>query len=167
MDTIEEFYREAQKRIEEFNVFVEKHGLVGEAKADHICFKCASSESFESIRALFEHHSRFVYQSIISKRRISYIGFSTPLETSIGPIHYLELSDQKIDGSQKEGFDHIEVYPTAYSYEEMIKKLEKTEKVIYIERPHHSTHDIDIGGGFLFRGTTEPLIEKIKQDEMV
>ena len=48
----------------------------------------------------------------------------------------------------------------------MVKELEATEKVIKVERPHHTTHDIDIGAGFLFRCTEGLLIEKIKNSEM-
>jgi predicted metalloenzyme YecM len=167
MTSISEFYSGAEKFITRFNVFAEKHDLVGRAKADHICYKCDSTESFEERRALFEHESLFVYQSIISNRRIAYIGFKKGIETVLGTIMYLELSDQKIDGSQKEGFDHIEVYPTALSYEDMVHELSVTEKVVHVARPHHTTDDIDIVDGFLLRCTQGPLIEKIKEDEFV
>jgi len=48
----------------------------------------------------------------------------------------------------------------------MVAKLEKSEKVIKVERPHHTTHDIEIKDGFLFRCTQGPLIEKVKREEM-
>ncbi len=167
METIEEFYSESKKFVELFDTFATKHNLIGRAKADHICYKFDSKESFEKTRALFEVASVYLYQSIISKRRIAIIRFKTGIETSLGVINFLELSDQKPDNSQHEGFDHIEAYAVGRSYEEMIKEFEVSEKVVKVERPHHTTHDIDMGGGFLFRCTQGPLMEKIKSTEMV
>ena len=49
----------------------------------------------------------------------------------------------------------------------MVGELGESEKVVHVERPHHTTDDIDIGEGFLFRCTQGPLIEKIKHSEFV
>lgn len=167
METIEEFYAESKKFVELFDQFATKHALVGRAEADHMCYKCESKESFEKIRALFEGASNYIYQSIISKRRIAIIRLTQGIKTSLGTINFLELSDQKPDNSQRDGFDHIEAFATGRSYDEMVKELEASEKVVKVERPHHTTHDIDIGGGFLFRCTQGSLIEKIKNTEMI
>lgn len=158
---------EASPFISMFNDFASKHSLEKRGKADHICFKCGSSSSFEAIRSMFEKDSAFVYQSIISKRRIAIIKLPQGIETLLGEIVYLELSDQKPDGSQKDGFDHIEVYPLTLTYLDMIEELRRKERIVEVIRPHHSTHDIEIGKGFLFRCTEGPLIEKIKKEEML
>jgi predicted metalloenzyme YecM len=167
MKSMEEFVEQAQKYLSLFDAFAEKHALQGRAQADHICYKCDSAESFERIRKLFESKSVYVYQSIISNRRIAIVRFEEGMITSLGTINFLELSDQKPDNSQKEGFDHIEAYAVGWSYEDMVRHFEQTEVVQKVERPHHTTHDIDIGEGFLFRCTQGPLIEKIKSAEMV
>lgn len=164
--TIEEFYQEAEKYSGPFDAFAEKHKLVGRAVADHICYKCDSKEVFEAMRALLENESEYTYQSIISKRRIAYIRLKKGIPTSLGMLNFLELSDQRFDKPQKTGFHHIEVYPVTFSYEEMLKELEVSEKVIQKERPHHTTHEVAIGG-FVFRCTQGPTIEKIKQEEML
>ena len=163
----EDFYTGAKRYVQLFNAFVEKHSFVDKVRADHICYKCGSRESFEHLRTMFENESRFLFQSIIAKRRIVIIGLVKPIQTVAGEIMILELSDQKPDGSQIDKYDHIETYGTAISYEEMIRQLEQSEKVIKVERPHHSTHDIDIGESFLFRCTEGPLLNKIKTSEMV
>lgn len=165
--TLEEFYTHCQPQIALFDAFCNKHLLTGSLKPDHICYKCGSKESFEHTRALLEGASEYLYQSIISKRRIAYIKLKKPIETVLGSIYFVELSDQKPDGSQHDGFDHIEVYATGFSYDDMVEKLRRSEEVIKVERPHHTTHDIDVGEGFLFRCTEEPLIEKIKREEMI
>ncbi|MBI4087107.1 VOC family protein [Candidatus Kaiserbacteria bacterium] len=167
LETIHDFKEDAKRYIDLFNAFTGKHNLTDKAQADHICYKCGSKESFEQLRVLFESNSSWIYQSIISNRRIAYIKLAEGIESALGTIHFLELSDQKPDGSQHDGFDHIEAYPTAYSYEEMVRELESSEKVLKIERPHHTTHDIDIGDKFLFRCTQGPLVEKIKSTEMI
>jgi predicted metalloenzyme YecM len=165
--SLEEFYHAAEPHINEFDLFAEKHSLQGITASDHMCYKCATGDSFESIRRLFEDNSVYTYQAMISGRRIVYIRLTKPLITLLGPIHFLELSDQKPDGSQTERFDHIEVYPTDISYEDMVARLEQSERVLHTVRPHHTTHDVDISGGFLFRCTSEPLIEKIKREELI
>jgi hypothetical protein len=164
---VEDFYTESEECVTLFDKFVAKHELFGRGGSDHICYKCGSIESFEFIRALFENESEYIYQTIISKRRIAVIKLRKGIVTSLGEITVLELSDQKPDNSQKEGFDHIEVYPVGQTYEDMVAELEKTEVVKKVERPHHTTHDIDMGNGFLFRCTEGSLIEKIKNSEMV
>ena len=166
IDPLQMFYAEAEATIPAFNSFADKHSLSGLTKADHICYKCSSKESFENIRTMLESQSEYMYQSIISKRRIAYIKMKKGIKTTLGTIFFLELSDQKPDGSQFEGFDHIEVYPTSFSYNEMVGELEKSEKVIKVERPHHTTHDVELENGFIFRCTAEQLIEKIKLTEM-
>ena len=166
MKTITEFYEGSKKFIELFDAFAKKHELLGKAQADHICYKCDSKESFEQMRALFEGESDYAYQSIISKRRIAIIRLKVGIETALGTIFFVELSDQKPDNSQEDKFDHIEAYPVGWSYDDMVKIFEVSEKVVKVERPHHTTHDIDIGEGFLFRCTHGPLIEKIKTEEM-
>jgi predicted metalloenzyme YecM len=162
-----DFFNASQEGVALFNTFAEKHQLAGRAQADHICYKCGSSGSFEAVRALLESESDFIYQSLISQRRIAYIKFKKGLETALDTLRYLELSDQKPDGSQEEGFDHIEVFPTQGTYEEMVASLALTENVIHVERPHHTTDDVELEGGFIFRCTRGPLIQKIKADEMV
>lgn len=166
MESVEDFLFASQKSVKLFNNFVEKHSLIGRVLPDHICYKCGSTESFENIRKLFEGKSKYIYQSIISKRRIAIIRFETGIETKLGTINFLELSDQKPESSQQEGFEHIEAYPVAGTYDELVSEFEATEEVLKVERPHHTTHDIDIGEGFLFRCTKELVIEKIKRSEM-
>ena len=165
--TLDQFYEEAARHVPAFDAFASRHALAGSARADHICWKCESHESFESLRALLEPASEYLYQSSISKRRIAVIRLQTLIATSLGAISFLELSDQKPDGSQKDGFDHIEVYPTVGTYESMVTKLALTEKITEVKRPHHTTHDITISTNFLFRCTRGPLIEKIKKTEMM
>lgn len=163
---LETFFKQAAPHIAAFNAFIEKHALKDRVRADHICYKCASRESFQKIRALFEYESEYIYQSIISGRPIAIIKFKTGIETDAGTINFLELSDQKPDQSQRGGFDHIEAYPIGWSYEEMVAELTKTEKVLLKERPYHTTHDIEIADSFFFRCTQGPLIEKIRQEEI-
>ena len=166
--SIEAFHRDAQRYLDLFNAFAVKHTLVGSgARSDHICYKCGSYQSFESMRSTLERNSAYIYQSIISGRRIAIVRLKIGLWTSLGSIDFVELSDQKPDNSQRDGFDHIEVYSLQNSYEMFVKHFENKEKVIEVVRPHHTTHDIDIGEGFLFRCTEGPLIEKIKRSEMI
>jgi predicted metalloenzyme YecM len=161
------FNAAAQECIASIDDFALKHDLLLKAHADHICYKCASFESFQQLRALFEKEGSYLFQSIISQRRIAIIRFKEGLPSKLGPINFLELSDQKPDGSQSEGFDHVEVFPVSYSYEEMVADLSKTATMVKVERPHHTTHDIALPEGFIFRCTRGKLIDKIKMEEMM
>jgi predicted metalloenzyme YecM len=172
-DTLEEFLKDASICIKVFDAFAQSRKIAGLAYADHICYKCDSKRVFESVRAMFEEHSIFIYQSIISERRIAYIKLRGSLPSILGPIRYVELSDQKPDGSQKNGIDHVEVCPAqkitpgGASYTMLVQRLQETSMVREVVRPHHTTHDIDIGDDFIFRCAGEPLIDKIKREEFV
>lgn len=164
---VQKFFKATAPVIVAFNTFVNDTGLADRAAADHICYKCASTDSFKTIRAMFEGESAFIYQSIISKRRIAIVRFNRTLETALGPINVLELSDQKPDGSQSEGFDHVEIYPTQGSTDDLVAYLRSQDVVIEtVSRPHHTTHDLVLENGFKVRVEDGPLLEKIKTDEM-
>lgn len=165
MKSIAEFYEGAQRRVGYADAWFGQYQL--KAIADHICYKCASSEEFEQMRTMFEQESVFVYQSIISNRRIAIIRLKNAIATTLGEIWFVELSDQKADGSQRSEFDHIEIYPKTGSMEDLVKILE--EKGVIVEkvfRPHHTTFDIAIHESFKMRIEPEALIEKIIRDEI-
>jgi predicted metalloenzyme YecM len=167
IQTIEDFTNGIQPYIDNINTFAEKHQLTNAAKVDHFGYKCASTESFERMRSMFEQQSEFIYQSIISARRIAYIKLTQPIPTALGDISFIELQDQKPDGSQKEKYDHVEVYPVGQSYDQMVHAIGTLDTVIEVKRPHHSTHNIDLGDGFSFSCTHGPLLDKIKETEML
>jgi predicted metalloenzyme YecM len=163
--TLAKFFEKARAELPQFEDWANKYEP--NAMADHICFKCGTPEEFEALRKLFEPESEFIYQSIISKRRIAVIKFKQLLETTLGQIWLLELSDQKPDGSQASGFDHIEIYPRTGTLTDLVQELESKgavfEKVV---RPHHTTFDLTLESGFKIRLEEEALIEKIKREEM-
>jgi predicted metalloenzyme YecM len=167
MNTIEKFYKDSEKFVEVLNAFAERNEMQTLAVADHIGYKCSSKEVYEEWRAIFEMNSVYQYQSIISKRRISIIKLTTPLKTILGEIQYLELSDQKPDGSQKDGFDHVEVYPAGISYDELVHELEENgNNVQEVKKPHHSTHNISLREDFKLKIEPEALMTKIQREEM-
>lgn len=154
-------------KIASFDAFCSQFGLLGKVKADHFGLRCSSKEIYEKQRELFSFHSRFMYESIISKRRISIVGLSEEVETSVGGLAYLELSDQKPDGSQVDQFDHIEIVPTSISYDELVETIRSQGgEVLETIRPHHTTHDIVLPSGFIVKLSREMLIDKIKREEM-
>lgn len=164
---ISDFYREAHDLVSVFNIFIEQNNLATDVRADHICYRCESKEVFEALREIFETESDFIYQSIISGRRIAIIKFKKGIETEAGVLQYLELSDQKPDNSQTNTFDHIEIYPIALSYKKLITRLESSGvSLVRVERPHHTTYDTKLGDHYSVKITEQPLIEKIKAEEM-
>lgn len=165
MESTSVFFTRAAEWVAIFDAWVAKY--TPSAEADHICYKCESADEFEAIRRLFEAESDFMYQSIISNRRIAIVKFAKPIPSALGDIWFLELSDQKPDGSQTSGFDHIEVYPAAGSMDDLAASLELSGVVIEkIVRPHHTTFDAIIEGSFKVRIEPESLVTKIVRDEM-
>jgi predicted metalloenzyme YecM len=163
----EQFYQEAERVLNNVGIFFEQHQLLSQIRFDHIGFKCASAEEFESMRKMFESGSSYIFQSIISNRRIAIIKLSDSIQTTLGFISVLELSDQKPDQSQKSGFDHLEVYPIEGSVEKLVECIQEKGIDIHQEvKPHHTTWDFFVD---TFKVRIEPgaLIEKIKEEEMV
>ena len=165
--TIQDFVTNSKTYIEKLNAFAEKGNLAGIVVVDHLGYKCGSKESFEKMREMFESHSEYIFQSIISQRRISYIKLKQPIVTGLGDLWFVELQDQKPDGSQIEKFDHVEGYSVGISYGEMVEKISGFETIVESNKSHHPTHDVDLGDGFSFKCTYGPLLDKIKDQEMI
>lgn len=164
-NSLADFFSASQPSITHFNTWSNQTNPP--AQADHLCYKCSDSTEFEHLRGLFETASDFIFQSIISGRRIAIIKFKKPLETVLGDVWFLELSDQKTDGSQTGGFDHLEIYPAAGSVEQLVEYLiDQKVPLEKIVRPHHTTYDANIAGSFKVRIEPEALVEKIKFGEM-
>ncbi len=157
----------SDKLVSTLEKFIEKCELENKIKLDHICFKCADTESFDKIKKDLEKTERFTFTSIISSRRISCIGLKENISTKYGNINLLELNDQKIDYSQKEGFDHIEIMPISGETCESISEIatKNSYSVNKTERPHHTTYDIKIDS-FTIRLTEQMLLDKIKEGEI-
>lgn len=165
MQTIQDFFEDAERFRELFDDWVT--AIFPPAKADHLCFKCESANEFEKMRSWFEGESSFIYQSLIADRRIAIIKLLKPLSTKLGDIWYVELSDQKPDRSQQSGFDHIEIYPNNGRIEDLRAFLESKGMMLQkIVRPHHTTYDGVIKEMGKIRLEEEPLIQKIKREEM-
>lgn len=160
------FFTESRFIIDRFSAWVAQTGV--DALADHICYKCGSREEFVALRTMFETESVFIYQSIISQRPIAVIRMASVIASPLGDIAFLELSDQKPDGSQVSGFDHIEIFSRTRTMDDLALDLE-AKGVIFtkVVRPHHTTYDADLGDGFKVRLTSEHLVDKIKRDEMM
>jgi predicted metalloenzyme YecM len=164
-----EIIKKLQDYLDLFSKYLKENNFnISGIKIDHICYKCESNEEYERLKSFFEFESKFVYQSIISGRRIAYIGFRTPLISIFGNVFYLELSDQKTDNSQKSKCDHIEPVPNGITYEEMIERfsmdgLEIEENI----KPHHSTHDLVLPNGVKIKMSHEPLVNTIYREAFI
>ncbi|OGZ43829.1 MAG: hypothetical protein A2719_02585 [Candidatus Ryanbacteria bacterium RIFCSPHIGHO2_01_FULL_45_22] len=150
------------------------------ASPDHVSYKCGSSESFEAMRRLLEgeYVSDYVHQSCIAGRRIAYFRLHSALchalHAPFGPISFVELADQKPDGSQQDGFDHIEIYPRksnkpyeVITYQKLVSEvlgLFPGSRVHYVGQFHRTTWDVLFENGAILRLTQGPLIEKIKRE---
>lgn len=164
-DSLDQFILASQPSVMHFDEWARK--MNPPATADHLCYKCADATELVHIRALCEAASTFLYQSIIAGRRIAIVRFQRPIPTALGDIWFLELSDQKPDGSQASGFDHIEIYPRNGTVDDLAALLTTGASAFEkVTRPHHTTFDLKIAGQFKVRLEAEALVEKIKREEM-
>ena len=167
MNMKKEFLEKSEEIINIFEELISLSGIDDYIEVDHLGYRCINSDSYELKRDSFDR-DRFIYQSIISNRRISVIGLATDscINTKAGVIKFLEIADQKVDNSQVEGFDHIEFTLKNISKLDFVNDLKsKGFEFKITERPHHTTYDI-IFKGYIFKITDSKLIEKIKKEEM-
>jgi len=152
-------------------------------KADHLSYKCREFREYDELRSRFEEYAdgwsgcRFLHQTIISGRRVAVIGLVDPIPTPFGDLRVLELSEPKTMRAELQGFDHIEIYPTAGTVDDLAEALNtvrnRTVATSFMrsyfakkERPHHTTWDAKIvsvkyGREHILRLTDGPLVEKI------
>lgn len=165
--TIDYFYKEAKKIVELFDEHCQNLRLENHAKVDHFGLRTSSHSIYLELREIFSGHSLFIYESIISNRPISIIKLKIPLQTKLGVLHFLELSDQKPDGSQIDIFDHFEIVPQGMVYKELVG-LVKASGVNLREnnKIHHSTFDIVLPD-MVIKLSKQMLIDKIKNEEII
>lgn len=146
--------------------FISTNKLKEKIILDHICYKCASNDEFVAMRKMLEPEALYLYESWISERLIAVIKLKTPIETMFGPLHFVELQDAKNAPNQKSGFTHIEAYPVS-GYQETIEYM-RSRGVAVVEdpTPHHPIHEVSLNQNFTFRLEREPVIEKIKREEL-
>lgn len=167
--TFAAFAEAAAQYLELTRRFVDTHNLAGQVTIDHICYKCQSSAEYDAIRAMLEQNppSTFLFQSILSKRRVAYVSLQSGLPIGDQAVMWVELADKRPVEEKLLGFHHIEMYPLNMSYSDLVAKLQSEgETIVLKERPHHTTHDIVLSGGFIVRLTDVPLIRKIVAERL-
>ena len=172
IQSIEDFYREASSFLSFLGMQSRAQILQRQevALADHVSYKCSSHEMFEAMRRILEKEgvSNWVHQAPVAGRPIAYFRLHASLPSPFGDVFYVELADQKPDHSQRDGFDHMEIYPKqGVLYDLLVTEaIGAFPNIRKVERPHHTTWDALLEGGVMLRLTSEPLVEKIKREEM-
>ena len=167
--SFEEFTAAAVPFIQQCDEFIAKHGLHGGVVVDHLCFKSGSASEYDQLRAMLEATppSAFFSQVQLTGRRVAYIGLRERVASVNNPIRFIELADKKPDAEETAGFHHAEIYPTICGDAELIECLKESgETMQRHSRPHHTTHDLVLPGGFILRFTQRPLIEKIVDEQL-
>ncbi len=150
------------------------------AVIDHIGYKCSSNSEYKKMKNLFmsvhQKYAVWAHEAYISKRRITYVRLKIPfsIDTDHGKqeISYLEIQDQKHNGSQISGIDHIEILPKEKVTQDLlIEELRLFQYDVKLGgKEHHITYDFEIpylsSKKLLVKIPKEPLVEKIKRDEM-
>lgn len=149
------------------------------ATADHLSYKCREVLEYDELRSRFEEHDaggwrgcRFMYQSIVSGRRVSVIGLTDRLRTPFGDLRVLELAEPKPMSADPGGFDHVEIFSPSVGADELALRLRRSgAPFVKKERPHHVTWDakipVDPSSGrrdVTIRLTDEPLAAKIGRE---
>jgi predicted metalloenzyme YecM len=162
-----EFFAQAGSALETMRLFIAGNDLATILIPDHLCYKCASHEEFLEIRSMLERESFYLYESWISDRLIAILKLKEPISTAFGDISYLELQDKKERSGPLSGFTHIEFYPATTTYETVLEKMkEKKIQIISDPTPHHPIHEVTLSDTFVFRLEHEPVIKKIKREEL-
>lgn len=154
--------------VAQFNEFCELNALIGLIQADYMCIKCSDADIYEGRRLEYEEVSSFMYQSLVSGRRVALFRLTESIATKVGDIKYLMLCDQKSDGSQDDRVAYFEVVATPGNYETVVEKLKAREvPVKETVRPHFTSYDATLPTGFTVRIAKEAIIDKIKREEVV
>lgn len=144
-----------------------------DAIADHICYKCASREEFENLRAQLEPESDYFFQSEHMGRRIALFKLKIEYTTKLGQIRFLELCDVKPGSSSSTGFDHIEIFPKdgdvfrlAMSMISVCPEMQRKPT-----KPGSTSNDVilelRLKSGLKIKLVSSSLLDKIKRVEMI
>jgi predicted metalloenzyme YecM len=165
----EAFATVAGNHLGEAASFVATLGLQRLLILDHICFKCRSSEEFDSVRSILERNppSDLLHQVMLAGRRVAYFRLADGFDLG-ETVRYVELCDRKPAADDSFGFHHVEVYPSGQiPYEALLNRLTTLGLQVRLKsRPHHTTHDWNLASGLVMRLTDKPLIRKIMEEEL-
>jgi predicted metalloenzyme YecM len=162
----DQFLNSAQSALTVVEVFLTKQEI-SSLTPDHLCYKCSSHNEFLEVRAILEKESMYLYESWISTRLIAVLKLKKPIVTSFGIISFIELQDKKEGSGSLSGFTHIEFYPKDGNYDAALATLvSRGLNIISDPTPHHPIHEILLTDSFVFRLEHEPVIEKIKREEL-
>lgn len=133
--------------------------------ADHICYNCENSARYAEYFEAYNECAVLEDESIIGGRKIAYFRLKSRIDTIVGDIIYIELCDQKPDGSQREGVDHVEAY--VRSNADLIKivaGLDEVKPVVKKPRGDSFVYVFPLAPSFNLILTEIPLILKIEAD---
>ncbi len=166
--TFEEFKDEAVKALSLYGVLAKEHGLSAFLSSDHICYKSDSHETFEEVRRMLELNSYYMYESWIGGRLIAIFKLKEGIAVEGDVFSYIELHDKKPSVDIKRGFYHLEMYPKGISYDEALDKLKAKGLAFEADpTPHHPVYEMLLSSGFGVRLEREPIMSKIKNEEIV
>lgn len=162
------FYNKLQSYLDNFSAYGAEFNInMKGIDFDHICYKCRSQKEYEYLRGLMEIEGKFIYQAIISGRRISIIGFKKPLVSKFGKVKYLELSDKELGSDIIYGCNHLELIPKSISYGEMVKRFKKSNSsLVRNKKKHHFTYDLVISKSLKIKFSKGRVIDHIYKSEM-
>lgn len=147
------------------NAWANAKGILGNVRADHIGFTCASDDEFRAMMERQAQEFAWVHTVLLSGRLVAYAKLRASAASAFGPVHFVEISAQKPDGSQASRFNHLEVACGGMKMETVVAHW-RTRGVTGMPsgRIHHPTYDIVLDGGFEIRIEPEPLVEKIVRE---
>lgn len=135
---------------------------------DHICYDCGDSGSYERMFEMLSPTYSHFDTSLIGGRKISVFTLTEPFFAYGREVSVLELCDQKPDGTQKEGFDHIEVLPVSNTIKDVGSSMAHMRVVKEVQTRLAAPHlDICMDKGdkrLRIKITDVPLLEKIQRE---
>ena len=85
------------------------------------------------------------------------------MQSLCGDISLLELFDQKPDGSQKAGFNHIEIHPKTGTLQGLVNRCRQQDITVHeTRRERGKTYHVDIEGGFKVHFEWDSILARVK-----
>ena len=81
---------------------------VSQLELDHICYRVATEESYQEMKAFLEKKATLLSETMINQRPICSFRLSEPLMYKKRAIWVLELPSPKAGSPYAEGFEHVE-----------------------------------------------------------
>lgn len=162
------FRTQIQSFVKDILTYIQSSGVSLDVfEIDHVAYKNSNTENYEKVRKDFGKEV-FIYESVISNRRIAISKFRDPVKVEGKIIKYIEIFEPKPDKITEDKLDHIEIISNNLDYESFVKIFEDSGvELTFEDKGYDRFYAFNTDKGYEVKLSDHKIVDKIYKEEML